>query len=133
MITEFKRYATMVFVPSPDNVIRTTIIEVFVNQGRLKREDANKVEIVDSCIFEELLHRAVQAKLITHPQAASFLSSFIKLQTKADRYKEIATLINEVFEEAESQGAMRSAGLKGSCIVLQEPHTLQALPYLPAL
>ncbi|MFA5306944.1 MAG: hypothetical protein WC365_05865 [Candidatus Babeliales bacterium] len=113
MLTEFKHYAAMVFVPSPDNVIRTTIIEVLINQGRLKREDVNKVELVDSCIFEELLHRAVQMKLITHPQAASFLSSFIKLQTKADRYKEIAALINEVFEEAEMRGALGTAGWIG--------------------
>lgn len=115
-VTEFKRYATMIFVPSPDNDIRNAVVEFMVTQGRLKREDANKVEVVDSCIFEEILHRAVQFKLITHPQAASFLSSFIKLQTKADRYKEVAALLNEVFEEAEARGTLGTAGFFGGLI-----------------
>ncbi len=116
MITDFKRYAAMIFIPSPDNEIRKAFIEIMVSQGRLKRDDANKVEVVDSCIFEEILHRAVQFKLITHPQAASFLSSFIKLQTKTDRYKEIAALLNEVFEEAESQSTVGLAGWVGGMI-----------------
>jgi hypothetical protein len=116
MLNEYKGYAAMLFVPGPENVIRATVTEFMVNAGRIKRESINDVALVDRCLFEEMLHYAVQFNLIPHDQAATFFARFVALQSKTDYYADVVRLINDIFDQAKNSFLIETGGNVGGFI-----------------
>jgi hypothetical protein len=116
MFNEYKGYAAMLFMPGPANEIRATVIEFLINSGHLKRENIKDVNLVNRCLFEEMLHYVVQFNFLTHDQAAIFLDRFVELQSKPDHYADIVKLINDVADQAASSFLVETGGNIGGFI-----------------
>lgn len=113
---EYKEYAAMLFMPGPENVIRATVIEFLINSGHLKRENIKDVNLVNRCLFEEMLHLVMRANVFTHGQAAMFLDRFVELQSKQDHYVDIVKLINDAAEQAATNLPVKTGEALGGFI-----------------